>query len=42
MGERAIKAIDVLFDTWVPREMFELVNATSYTPDATRNTKLIY
>jgi glycosyltransferase involved in cell wall biosynthesis len=42
MGERAIKAIDVLFDTWEPRETFELVNATSYIPDTTRNTKLIY
>jgi len=42
MGERAIKAIDTLFDTWEPRETFELVNATSYTPDTTRNTKLIY
>ena len=42
MGERAIKAIDTLFDTWEPRETFELVNATSYIPDTTRNTKLIY
>jgi len=42
MGERAIEAIDVLFNTWEPRETFELVNATSYTPDTTRNTKLIY
>jgi len=42
MGQRAIEAIDVLFNTWEPRETFELVNATSYTPDTTRNTKLIY
>lgn len=42
MGERAIEAINVLFNTWEPRETFELVNATSYTPDTTRNTKLIY
>lgn len=26
MGERAIKSIDQLFSTWIPRERFELIN----------------
>ena len=42
MGKRAIESLDKLFSTWKPREKFELINATSYIPDTTRNTKLIY
>ena len=41
MGERAINAIDKLFDTWTPRERYELINATQYNED-TLNHNLIY
>lgn len=30
MGEKAITFIDELFDTWKPREQYELINATKY------------
>jgi hypothetical protein len=42
MGNRAIDSIDKLFSTWKPRENFEIINATKYKLDNTRNTKLIY
>ena len=29
-AERVIEAFDTLFETWVPREKFEIVNATEY------------
>ena len=41
MGERAIDAIDKLFNTWTPREKYELINATQYNED-TLNHNLIY
>jgi len=42
MGQRVINSFDKLFETWKPRETFELINATTHKPDTTRNTKLIY
>jgi hypothetical protein len=41
-AERVIEALDELFITWKPREKFELINATTYKPDSTRDHKLIY
>ena len=41
MGERVINALDKLFDTWVPREKYELINATELKED-TINHELIY
>jgi glycosyltransferase involved in cell wall biosynthesis len=41
-AKRVIEALDELFKTWEPREIYELINATEYTPDVTRNHKLIY
>ncbi len=33
MGERIIFALDKLFNTWTPREKYELINATKYKQD---------
>ena len=33
MGDRAINAIDKLFDTWVPRDKYELINVTKLKED---------
>ena len=41
MGERVINAIDKLFDTWTPREKYELINVTKLEED-TINHELIY
>ena len=41
MGERAIDAIDKLFNTWTPREKYELINVTELEED-TINHELIY
>lgn len=41
-AERVINALDELFRTWQPREKFELINATQYSPDITRKHKLLY
>ena len=41
MGEKAIKYLDQLFSTWVPREKFEFLNANDYKPK-TVNHKLLY
>ena len=41
MGERVINAIDKLFDTWIPREKYELINVTKLEED-TINHELIY
>jgi hypothetical protein len=41
MGERAINAIDKLFDTWTPREKYELINVNELKED-TINHELIY
>jgi len=41
MGERVIKALDKLFDTWTPREKYELINVTELKED-TINHELIY
>jgi len=41
-AKRIIEALDELFETWEPREIYELINATEYTPDVTRDHKLIY
>jgi len=40
-GKRVIEAFDELFDTWEPREKFELINATE-TKDRIINHKLLY
>ena len=41
MGERVVNALDKLFDTWTPREKYELINATELEED-TINHELIY
>lgn len=41
-AKRVIDALDELFSTWKPREKYELINATEYTPDVTRDHKLTY
>jgi len=41
-AERVIESIDTLFNTWVPREKFELINATEFKPDVSRKHPLIY
>ncbi len=41
-AERVINAFDELFKTWKPREQYEVINATEYTPDVTRDHSLIY
>ena len=41
MGDRVINAIDKLFDTWTPREKYELINATEFKED-TINHKFLY
>jgi hypothetical protein len=40
-AQRFIKATDLLFNTWTPREKFELVNANEYKKPVL-NHKLIY
>ena len=40
-GERIIEAVDELFDTWEPRESYELINANEYRKPVL-NHKLIY
>jgi len=41
MGVRAIHAIDKLFDTWTPREKYELINVNEIKED-TINHKFVY
>jgi glycosyltransferase involved in cell wall biosynthesis len=41
MGERAIKAIDQLFLTWIPREKFEFINIAEVKEDEL-NHELLY
>ena len=41
MGERAIKAIDQLFSTWIPREKFEFINIADVKEDEL-NHELLY
>jgi glycosyltransferase involved in cell wall biosynthesis len=41
MGERAIKAIDQLFLTWIPREKFEFINIADVKEDEL-NHELLY
>ena len=41
MGERAIKAIDQLFSTWIPREKFEFINIGDVKEDEL-NHELLY
>jgi glycosyltransferase involved in cell wall biosynthesis len=41
MGERAIKAIDQLFLTWIPREKFEFINIANVKEDEL-NHELLY
>ena len=33
MGERVITSLDKLFNTWIPREKYELINATELEQD---------
>ena len=40
-GKRVIKAFDKLFDTWKPREKYELINCNELEPN-TINHKLVY
>tara|TARA_Y100000114_G_scaffold114540_1_gene108572 strand:+ start:1704 stop:3143 length:1440 start_codon:yes stop_codon:yes gene_type:complete len=40
-AERVIEAIDTLFDTWIPREKYEIVNANNYKGKFL-NHKIIY
>jgi len=40
-GKRFIKALDTLFETWTPREKYELINATEYKGKFL-NHKIIY
>jgi len=37
MGERAIESMDKLFETWKPREQYELINATKYEKEVIDN-----
>ena len=41
MGKRVINTLDKLFDTWSPREKFELINANKFVEDAIEH-ELIY
>ena len=41
MGERAIKAIDQLFNTWTPREKYELINCNEVKEDTIKH-ELLY
>jgi len=41
MGVRTISAIDQLFDTWTPREKFELINCNEVKEDTIKH-KLLY
>lgn len=41
MGERIIDNIDKLFETWVPRKSYELINANTFEPDFIRH-RLFY
>jgi glycosyltransferase involved in cell wall biosynthesis len=41
MGVRAIKAIDKLFDTWTPRERYELINCNEVKEDTIKH-ELLY
>ena len=40
-GERVMEALDTLFDTWKPREKYELINATEYKGNFLTH-KLVY
>jgi hypothetical protein len=40
-GERVIEAFDELFETWKPREKYELINCNEVKPNSI-NHKLIY
>jgi hypothetical protein len=40
-GKRVIEAFDTLFDTWQPREKFELINVNE-VKDRVINHKLLY
>jgi glycosyltransferase involved in cell wall biosynthesis len=40
-GKRVIEAFDILFDTWKPREKYELINCNE-VKDNTVNHKLVY
>jgi glycosyltransferase involved in cell wall biosynthesis len=41
MGERVIKNLDLLFETWSPRSHYTFFNANDYAPDVV-NHKLVY
>jgi glycosyltransferase involved in cell wall biosynthesis len=41
MGERVINTLDKLFDTWVPRENYELINVNEHK-ERVLNHKLLY
>jgi glycosyltransferase involved in cell wall biosynthesis len=41
MGDRTIMAIDKLFDTWTPREKYELINCNEVKEDTIKH-KLLY
>jgi len=41
MAERAINAIDKLFNTWTPREKYELINVNEVKEDKI-NHELLY
>ena len=41
-ARRVINALDDLFSTWKPREKYELINATTYKLDVSRDHKLTY
>jgi glycosyltransferase involved in cell wall biosynthesis len=41
MGERAINAIDQLFNTWTPRERYELINVNDVKEDTIKH-KFVY
>jgi len=41
MGERAINAIDQLFNTWTPRERYELINVNDIKEDTIKH-KFVY
>jgi glycosyltransferase involved in cell wall biosynthesis len=42
MGERIINSINELFNTWKPREKYEIINVTSHKLDMSRKHKLLY
>jgi glycosyltransferase involved in cell wall biosynthesis len=41
MGERVIKAVDQLFNTWIPREKYELINCNEIKEDTIKH-ELLY